>query len=1353
MGKKGKQQSSSTTSKNTPKCTCEDPYKCSCGNRPERPSKGHKWDPEKQEWGGKGHRQKGASGTAAVVGSGPIVTERGKTTLAQWQKLPSFILNDICKKDKRPPPKYKEIDSQGGKFRYRVIVQDAKATKRGGEHDLIFLPVSCVKNEEQAKEEAALLALLHLTPKLPHERTLPEPYKTTWLNALQAINNDKTTTKTIPNQDKSGKSSSTSKNITSTNETDYSVATASNLVNANKFISLGEKRKQMAEKKRARIAKIRRHEAIRMANKDMQVFMSANLRKQVEILLRGDADEELMGILMKENDDSLIEEEDSGESDDIVKTYVIQRLKHEGFTSGQANAGYAAILKNPTVALKSSMNGDEDMYMDNFYEECLQWLCVHLNEDQLPEGFDPRGRTLDVIVAPKTSRPSQRNAASESHIEDTKFPDDVNLVIRLLGVSNAEAACLYKLPERKMKDVFWKALCALNKIDVSIFEGDNKSNNGDLANNKVMAEDEIEVLRAMYPEENDLCVTTFTNDAGRSRTELTIRLFPDDDDFDCHQLCIQYDNNSYPQSFPKVFIIGGWANEQAGLGTRVHSELITFISNLPASEPMIFEVLNHAHELVRSGLENNARDTMHNGSESTLLPYLNGSSQSNLGKGQNHSEDIKDRSSRRLHQKFAQVPSFHPRPRTKNTFWSKKPNETPPAKGLPTISTTLKNARENLPAAQARESFLRLMKEADQGDRVVLITGETGCGKTTQIPQYILEDAPSYAKIVVAQPRRLAATGVADRVANERGESKPGVGTVGYVVRGDSKMSDQCRLMFCTTGVLLRQLQSEGALDCVTHIVIDEVHERHLDTDVLLAILKETRPRHLRVVLMSATMDADRFAAYWGDNTPRMHIPGFTYPVKDFFLEDVLRITGYIPPKKGKKGYLKNKSVNISRFEANELNDSEYSEEDEVIQGRNPNEESTIKSYSIDELVKRVDSSNIDYDMLGTLVSHLVQSEDNDDDGSILIFLPGAPEIDKAHNTLLRMTKGKNMNILPLHGGLQPQDQKKVFDSSTFGFTKVILSTNVAETSITIPDCTLVIDTAREKQSSYDPSNRMPLLVEKYASQDSLKQRRGRAGRVRPGSCYKLISRETLSKLPQHGEPEIKRSVLDQTLLSLVFLGIEDGSGNFLSKLIDPPCRDALDSAIFSLDKIGAIVTTYKSECKNITLTPLGLHLAGIPAPPSIGKLLVMGALLGCRSAALAIAAGLSTGKSPFLKIDNRYTQRNSENNDFNQNESVLQERKKLSNVVGNSDHAMLAAIFMEWNSLTGGHGLKRKYLNSLGLSAPAMHDMQQLVQQYDSALCNAGFGHTKDSDANSKSWRIIRSCIVSALAPSQIVR
>ncbi|GFH58259.1 hypothetical protein CTEN210_14735 [Chaetoceros tenuissimus] len=507
-------------------------------------------------------------------------------------------------------------------------------------------------------------------------------------------------------------------------------------------------------------------------------------------------------------------------------------------------------------------------------------------------------------------------------------------------------------------------------------------------------------------------------------------------------------------------------------------------------------------------------------------------------------------------------------------------------------------------------------------------------------------------------------------------------------------------------------------------------------------------------------MDADRFAAYWGSSTPRMHIPGFTHPVKDLFLDDVLSLTGYIPPKKGKKKKFGNWS-NPSTRKKTAWNDSELSDDDNDYDEMDPASDadtasmkvSTSKTTTIpiEELVKRVNSNEVDYDMVAQLVKHLVFQKEKGDDGSILVFLPGAPEINRAKETILKVTKGDSMLILPLHGGLQPQDQKKVFDSPGYGITKVILSTNVAETSITIPDVTLVIDCCREKQSAYDPSNRMPLLIEKLASQDSLKQRRGRAGRVRPGTCYKLISRETFESLPEHGEPEIKRCALDQTLLSLIFLGLERGSGTFLSKLIDPPSFTSIESAIFSLEKLGALFKSKMEEEIRVSLTPLGVHLAGIPAPPSIGKLLVYGSLLGCRSAALAIAAGLSGGKSPFLRIDRRSI--DTDTKEGYKNQMVLDERDKLFDSVGNSDHAILSAIYNGWDSLSGGGGVKRKYLESLGLSVNAMRDMKQLVSQLDGALASGGFYSTSESDCNGKSWRIIRSCVVASFAPAQIAR
>ncbi len=391
MGKKGKQ--SSAAAKKATKCTCEHPFKCDCGNRPERPSRGHKWDPEEQKWGGKGHKQKGGSGQTSQVATAAKTTEKGQTVLAQWQKLPSCLLAEICKKEKRPPAKYKSLSTHGGGFKFRVIVQDAKVARRGGAHDIILMPASNVPNEEQAKEEAALLALLHLSPSIPHERKLPEPYKSTWLNALQAQKEAQSKPKAKsdrssaqPGETKQTPTSSSANKSGSENKMKPSAATASsNLVNANTYTSLQEKRKQSDEKRKARNEKIRRHEAIRQANRDVQIFMSAQIRKQIESLLRGDADNELRDSLNVDDGDDL--GDDVIDEEDVVMSYVVQRLAHEGFTKTQAKAGYSAVLKNPSTALQSTIDSDEDQYMDLFYEESLQWLCVHLNEDQLPEGF------------------------------------------------------------------------------------------------------------------------------------------------------------------------------------------------------------------------------------------------------------------------------------------------------------------------------------------------------------------------------------------------------------------------------------------------------------------------------------------------------------------------------------------------------------------------------------------------------------------------------------------------------------------------------------------------------------------------------------------------------------------------------------------------------------------------------------------------------------------------------------------------------------------------------------------------------------------------------------------------------
>lgn len=811
---------------------------------------------------------------------------------------------------------------------------------------------------------------------------------------------------------------------------------------------------------------------------------------------------------------------------------------------------------------------------------------------------------------------------------------------------------------------------------------------------------------------------------------VTLPLTRDDDDDDTEDLAVSNEPSPaleihlvygrYPEICPsRMLVTNAWKKDElrnagAGEGSLLHVELARFVaSSLPKGAPMIFELFGFVEERLRERRPRSGDDVPSPLSTNDDVPVKK-----------------TNKSSKKQRSKPAppsRAPRPRLRPRVRDVFWSTPPRDAPPAVPVPsTVSAAIARARRSLPAHRARDEFLDVLARAERHRRVLLVTGETGCGKTTQVPQFLLERYPDAAKIVVAQPRRLAATGVSARVAEERGDD----GTVGHAVRGEVRVSDKTRLLFCTTGVLLRRLQSEDALEGVTHVVVDEVHERHLDTDVLLAVLKEALPRtpHLHVLLMSATMDADRFAAYWnpgdgvgGGDIPRMHIPGFTHPVQDHSLDHVLSLTGYVPPKKGK--------------------------------AKNDNA--------------------IDYNLLATLICHVVQHKDHDDDGSILVFLPGAPEIGQAERVIKKLSRNdSSLSLLPLHGGLQPKDQRRVFVPARRGVTKIVLSTNVAETSITIPDVTVVVDTCREKQSSFDPVNRMPMLVERYASLDSLRQRRGRAGRVRPGTCYKLLRQSKLDSLPAHGEPEIRRCALDQTLLSLMFLGVEDGTGKFLRTTLDPPEPRAIDAASRSLRRLGAIADDGAAGGAKQKLTPLGSHLAGIPAPPTVGKLLVVGSLLGCRSASLAVAAGMTVGRSPFLKLDVFQNDRKKpprrrdddedeeDANDEAAKEKAFEEarqqrvvaaRSELLRRVGHSDHAMLAAAYAAWNDASSGE--KRRYCESVGVSVHGMQDMRKLVQQLDSSLSSIGFRASAESDANANSWRVLRSCVVAALAPSHVVR
>eukprot|EP00522_Entomoneis_paludosa_P010319 CAMPEP_0172441418 /NCGR_PEP_ID=MMETSP1065-20121228/1967_1 /TAXON_ID=265537 /ORGANISM="Amphiprora paludosa, Strain CCMP125" /LENGTH=1439 /DNA_ID=CAMNT_0013190781 /DNA_START=22 /DNA_END=4341 /DNA_ORIENTATION=- len=1275
MGKAKKGGKGGGAAAAAPKCTCDHPFKCTCGNRPERPSKGHKWDPEEQAWGGKGHKQKGASGQTALVDKKAQTTQVGGTSIQTWQKLPSALLTEFAKKEKFLKPKFKALDDKPGKYKYRVILPDPKDSKK----DLFFVPPSAVANEEQAKEEAALLALVHITPKIPHERTLPEPYRTTWLTAIQQLNAKSSKTPQSQSANTTSSSSNTSSNTNNKGKGGGAQA-STNLLQGARVTSQAQQEKKSLEQRKARNEKIRRHEAIRMANRNPRVTMTAKIRKIIESLLRGDA------VTLKEVDEDDATEATLEEADNDAQLSVEDRLCKEGFTPLQARKSYQNTQKG-------SVNQSEDNW-DNIYEECLQWLLLHVDEEDLPDGFNSNEGHLEVVGAEDgtTSNTQTKRMNAVVTPEGRAFAERY-------GLSPAEAALVMEQTHGQSPEAtFWKLV--LDKAQMSDLP--QKRGSIDAEESQTQLDEEMEALQAIFDEGCQV--------DNRADGMCIIKIKIESDV--AAQLTIQVRRGRYPSVYPEQVLVSSSSWPKPQTGTALHCQIAEFMGSLALDEPAIFEI----HGFVTSLL-----DTLIDVEPISLIP-----DQPTNSTPQQPPSVVKKASPAKTNTK-AQKFRKAQRPREKSPFWSIPPAKTPAATAFPKLGPSLQRARASLPAATARQDFLDLLKKSQDLGRVVLLTGETGCGKSTQIPQFILEENPSQAKIVVCQPRRVAATGVATRVAEERGENSPGVESVGYVVRGDSAICNKSRLVFCTTGVLLRQMQSENAFDALTHIVLDEVHERSLDMDILLALLKEKLPKHpnLTVVLMSATLQEEKFAAYWGRQTPRIHIPGRTFPVKDYLLDDVLEFTKYMPPK----GKGKSKSIKDGDESADERDTRE------------------INGVRLTDLVDRVDESTVDYKLVAALVKHIITTKAAGDDGSILIFLPGAPEIGRALDTVANEMRGISMVLLPLHGGLQPSEQRKVFGPVGPGRHKVIFSTNIAETSVTIPDCTSVIDCAREKQSSYDPSNRMPLLIETFCSKASLKQRRGRAGRVRPGTCYKLISNKTFQRLKSDTDPEILRCALDQTLLSLLFLGIDcRPNGSFMPSLLDPPGTESLESSLDSLQIIGAV-----DETKN-ALTPLGMHIAGIPAPPIVGKILILGSMLGCRDAGLAMGAGMSLGRSPLLRIDSpRRNDPDEDPIDAMKRKDTLEARRNALDQVGKSDHAYLAKLFMDWDELRGPE--KKRYCEHLGLSIPGMREMLQLKQQFDSALASVGYRHSKEANKHSHLWSIIRAVAVSGMSPSQLVK
>lgn len=1153
--------------------------------------KGH--DDTKRKKKAKGHRQKG--GGTVTVSRGDL-TQQG-VVCKEWQRTPQQLILEYTQSQKRLKPLYYKVKpAKEGLFRVRCILPDGKNKAK----DLNFSPEQSFDSLDSAKHHAALLALHHVDPLRPFERKLPDPYKQVW---LQLVNpSEKPKPMAVATQKKSSELDLWSD---SQETPDIEEKSTPVLRPDRTFASYSDLQQAKLTRQAERNKKKQTRDNRDRANPPAQVFMSEKCRELIANALTDPPQE-----IIQEVKATI----DPKQLDELVKM---------GFQKPMA-----------TQALQYAMAHR----MEDVFSSALDWLCLNVPEQDLPELFNPQKKQLDVVIM---------TPALVKRLMRLGFPrlDCFHALELVNRQDNMDDEAIY----HKLLEILYQKLyetIGFEKITMSTPPEELE----ELRNDEIMA------LEAIYDDQfslqckNNVCkLSVNIGPIGTYATDTIVE--------------ISYETTSmYPFDCPRVLVLNDEMEPQ-GIFPVLH-QIAQECQRLVA-EPMAYEICLWT----QTNLEE-VHDVNH------------GRRLFQVEKVQVEPEELpsKKASVRKVKKKNQ---------RQQKPLVSRKPLVHVPlddAKYKKMLET-----RRKLPAFQKRQTFLELV----ENNQVVLISGATGCGKSTQIPQFLLETNPT-CNVVCTQPRRIAAVGVATRVADERVERLGG--TVGYHIRMQVKASADTRLSFCTTGVLLRRLLNDRELRDVTHILVDEVHERNVDTDFLLTILRDLLPRRpdLTIVLMSATMNSELFSKYF-NHCPVLDIPGFTYPVGCHYLEDIFPL-------------LPNFNLSTS---ARRLNWKKIVQESKLTD-------------PVDIQMKTIDETKTDYMLIANLVQYLTQQTDLG--GAILIFMSGVAEIDKTCQAL--SSQRTQLHILPLHGGLTPVDQAKVFDSAPKGKTKVIVSTNIAETSLTINDVVVVIDRGRLKEMQYDPVNRMSKLQDTWESRAAADQRKGRAGRVQNGYCYRLYSRRTESKAMQAQQTsEIFRVGLEQLCLQVKALGLGSIEG-FLNKVIEPPKDASIRAAVVLLREIGAL------SLKQENLTALGQHLANLPMDVRVGKSLVFGCILQCIDPMLTIAAALSVRNPFYHSVETR--------------DDVAQIKQTLSG--GKSDHLVLLRIYEGWRDSTN----RKQYCSENFVSYATMQEISSLREQYARELAGIGFlsssggskadgkyGERSSSlNANASEARIIKSAL-----------
>lgn len=709
------------------------------------------------------------------------------------------------------------------------------------------------------------------------------------------------------------------------------------------------------------------------------------------------------------------------------------------------------------------------------------------------------------------------------------------------------------------------------------------------------------------------------------------------------------------------------------------------------------------------------------------------------------------------------------------------------------------NHAENLPIFPQKSQIL----ESINKHQITIISGETGSGKTTQVPQYLLQNAQvqgSKVRIIVTEPRRIAAVTVSERVAAECGVQFGS--EIGYQIRLESNISHKTVCTFCTNGVLLRTLMgSLKTLENVTHVIVDEIHERDKFSDFLLAVLRQamTTYPNLKLILMSATMETQLFDDYFkakGLTVDIIQVPGRMFPVEEFYLEDVLaQLPGYVQKpaqvleasaeadeeldeaiemafrygdfedvyrlifeEKSDINYM-HSSTGVSALmaaaghgdvdvikdliAANAKLDlvsksngwtaldfarcQSHVQAAELLENCNPvtvlseDKKSILESY-----FRKHDDNFIDFELLRKVILWIDGKHDKNH--AILVFLPGYEDLVKTKELLDH--DSANLKICLLHSQLSCKEQKQAFGTCPHSQRKVILATNIAETSLTINDVSIVIDCGKVKEKSFDSLSGTSSLQTDWISQNSATQRKGRAGRTRPGLVVRLYSRQRYEHFDLAATPEILRTPLSELCLQTKLLA---ASGvkieEFLSQVPEAPSPAVIKSSVNILKAIQAL-----DAGENLTL--LGQHLLDIPIEPLYGKMILAALAFRCLNPVLTTVCALSY-KSPFELPSNKTAAA-----------ALKQARAKFSQN-SNSDHLTLNNAYRSWLKAKQ-NGQAYRFCREHWISNSVMEMIEGMRLQILTQLKKSQLLRDyKKVNENSNHWNLVKAALAMATYPN----